>query len=255
MRGYYTFVKKELLEQLRTFKWLIVLAVFFAFGMMSPLAAKFMPEMLKTMDLEGMTIVLPEPVMTDSYGQFFKNMTQMGIVVLLLVFGGTLSGELTKGTLVNILAKGLPRHTIILSKYSASVVLWTLGYALSFITTYGYTVYLFEEGVTQNLMFSLFCLWLFGCFLLALILLSSTIADGGFGGLILSAVGLALMLLLNIFPWAHKYNPITLASDNMDLILGNQTVSGLSLTVWITIILTVISLLGAVLLFQRKRIS
>lgn len=254
MRGYIAFIKKELMEQWRTFKWLIVLAVFFLFGMMSPLTAKLMPEILKNLDMGGVTIVLPEPVMTDAYSQFFKNMTQMGIVVLLLVFGGSLSGELTRGTLVNILAKGLPRHTVILSKYLASLILWTLGYALSVLTAYGYTAYLFKEGEAQNLLFSVFCLWLFGCFLLALILLSATIAAGGFGGLILSALGLALMLLLNIFPMVQKYNPITLASDNMDLILGNQTISGLMVTIWITLVLTGSSLLGAILIFRKRKI-
>lgn len=44
MRGYLAFVKKELLEQVRTYKLLILLLVFFIFGMLSPLMAKLMPK-------------------------------------------------------------------------------------------------------------------------------------------------------------------------------------------------------------------
>ena len=254
MKGYLAFTKKEFTEQLRTFKWLIVFSVFFVFGMMSPLLAKLMPEIFAGMKMQGMEFIIPEPTVMDAYGQFFKNISQMGIFVILLVFGGMISNELTKGTLINVLAKGLPRHTVILSKYTAAVVLWTAGYLLAVATTYGYTTYLFDNLVVENLAFSLFCLWLFVCFLLSLIILSSTIATGNFGGLILSGAALLLMLMLNIFPKAEKFNPITLASKNMALLLGEQQVSDLMVTVWVTCVLTIGCLVISIVLFNKKKL-
>lgn len=254
MKGYLAFTKKEFTEQFRTFKWLIVFSVFFIFGMMSPLLAKLIPEIFEGMKMNGMEFVIPEPTVMDAYGQFFKNFTQMGIFVILLVFGGTISNELTKGTLINVLAKGLPRHTIILSKYTAAVTLWTAGYLLAVATTYGYTIYLFEKVAVKNLAFSLFCLWLFGCFILSLIMLSSTIAAGNFGGLILSGVALFVMLMLNIFPKAEKFNPITLASKNMALLAGEQQVSSLMITVWVTCVLTIVCLIISMVLFSKKKL-
>jgi ABC-2 type transport system permease protein len=255
MRGFYAFTKKEIIEQLRTYKLLIILSVFFLFGMMSPLTAKLMPEIFSGMDMEGIQITITEPTVFDAYGQFFKNFTQMGILVVLLVFGGILAGELVRGTLVNILAKGLPRHTVILSKYTASVLLWTVGYAVAGLTNYGYTVYLFGDVSVKNLMFSMFCLWLFGCFILALIMLSSTVASGSFGGLILSAVGLVIMLMVaGIFPNTAKYNPITLASKNVALLTGAQEASELVITVVITCLLTAICIGLSITFFRRKRL-
>lgn len=254
MRGFAAFTKKEFLEQLRTFKGFILLAVFFLFGMMSPLTAKLMPEIFKNMDIEGMTIAIPEPTVIDAYSQFFKNMSQMGVLVLLLVFGGMLSNELMRGTLVNMLAKGLRRYTVILSKFTAATALWSVGYLLAIVTTYGYTVYLFPGAGVPNLAFSLFCLWIFGCFLLSLILLSSTLAEGNFGGLILSGAALVLMLMLNILPKAEEYNPITLASKNVALLSGEQEVSGLLPAVGITVLMTVVCLVIAMLLFRKKRL-
>lgn len=254
MRGFYAFTKKEFLEQLRTFKWLIMFAVFFLFGMMSPLLAKLMPVIFAGMKIEGMEIVIPEPTVLDAYIQFFKNLTQMGILALLLVFGGTLSNELMRGTLINILAKGLPRHTVILAKYFASVALWTTGYLLSVVTAYGYTLYLFEDAVAKNLSFSFFCLWLFGCFVLALIFLSSTLASGSFGGLILSGVAIVVMLMINIFPKAVRFNPITLASKNVALLTGAQEVSDLMLAVGVTVILIIVSMVVSIVLFKKKRL-
>lgn len=255
MRGFYAFTKKELVEQLRTYKVLIILSVFFLFGMMSPLTAKLLPEIFAGMNMNGIQISITETTVFDAYGQFFKNFTQMGILVVLLVFGGILTNELVKGTLINILAKGLPRHTVILSKYTASVLLWTVGFVVAALTNYGYTEYLFEDTAVKNLLFSLFCLWLFGCFILALIMLSGTIAAGNFGGLILSAVALVAMLMVgSIFPDTEQYNPITLASKNVALLSGAQEVKDLLITVVITCILTVVCIVLSVLIFRKKRL-
>ena len=79
MNGYLAFMKKEWMEQIRTFKLFILFVVFFIFGMLSPLTAKLMPELLSQIPIEGMTIILPEPSAIDSYTQFFKNCSQMGL--------------------------------------------------------------------------------------------------------------------------------------------------------------------------------
>lgn len=254
MRGFLAFTKKEFREQARTYKWLIVLSVFFLFGLMSPLLAKMTPVLISSMDMGGVTLTLPKPTAMDAYAQYFKNMTQMGIVVLLLIFGGTLSNELVKGTLVNILAKGLSRAAVLLSKYTAAVILWSAGFLLSAVTNYGYTAYLFGEPQVPELIFSMFCLWLFGCFIIALILLSSTLAAGSFGGLILSAVTLFILLLVNILPKAEKFNPVTLASKNTALLNGTVKGDSLYLTIGITIALTVLCLVISILMFRKKKI-
>lgn len=254
MRAFLIFTKKELVEQLRTYKSLILLSVFFLFGMLSPLLAKLLPELLSGMELQGMKIEIPEPTVLDAYGQFFKNLTQMGLLATLLVFGGILSNEMTKGTLINILAKGLPRHTVLLSKFTAAILLWSVSYGLAVGVNYGYTEYLFENTAVHNLVFSLFCLWLFGCFIIAVILLSSTVLSGNFGGLILSVGAIVIMLILNIFPELEKYNPITLASKNVALLSGTAASADLTWNVLITCLLTLGSILLSAILFHRRRL-
>lgn len=254
MRSLIAFTKKELIEQVRTFKILIMLSVFFLFGMMSPLLAKAMPDILSGVTGEGITIIVPDPTKLDAYAQFFKNATQMGIIVLLLVFGGVLSNELSKGTLINILSKGLPRHTVILSKYLAALILWTASYVISVFTCYGYTLYMFESAAVDNLWFALFCFWVFGAFVIALIFLSSTIAGGNFGGLVLTAIILGGLLIGNIFPQIAEYNPVSLMLNNMELLIGTKKVSDLMAVVWITIALSFGSLLLSIIMFRKKKL-
>jgi ABC-type transport system involved in multi-copper enzyme maturation permease subunit len=68
-------------------------------------------------------------------------MSQIGLVVLLLTFSGMLPCKYAKGMLTNLLAKGLSRKTVALSKFKAAAALWTACYPLAFIVALGYTIY------------------------------------------------------------------------------------------------------------------
>jgi len=220
MNGFIAFLTKETLEMIRNFKIWILLGVFLLFGMMSPLLAKIFPEILSGMEMEGMVIALPEATYLDAYAQLFKNISQLGYVILLLIFGGILQTEVTKGTLTMILAKGLPRRVVLLSKYTMAIILWTVSLFLGSLTALGYTAYLFDDMKMGGFFFALFSLWLFGCFMIALLLFSSTIARGGYGGLIITVSILFLLLIANMIPKVNDFNPITLAQDSLNLVKG-----------------------------------
>jgi ABC-2 type transport system permease protein len=254
MNGYIAFVKKELTEQRRTYKLLIMLAAFILFGMMSSLLAKLMPDIFASMDMEGMSITIPTPTWLDAYAQFFKNVTQMGIVVVLLVFSGGMSQELSKGTLTGVLAKGLPRASVVLSKFTASLMLWTVSLALSAAFNYGYTLYLFGSHSTTHLLFSLLCLWLFGALMLSVMLLTGTLFKGGYGGLLATAAVLGGLLLLTILPGSAGWNPVTLASVNTGLLDGSVTIATIIGALWITLGATAMCLAAAVLIFRKKQL-
>lgn len=254
MINYIAFTKKELLESVRTYKLLIMLIVFFIFGIMSPLAAKMMPEILGAVMPEGLTVTLSEPAAIDSWTQFFKNVSQMGLVVTVIIFSGILGAELSKGTLINMLTKGLSRSTIILSKYTAMTMIWTVSYAAAFIVTWGYTVYLFPDGRISNLLFSVFCLWLFGMFLLAILLFASTLIKSNYGALLISGAVIVVLMLCNIVPNLQKYNPLLLASDNVSLLAKMVEVSSLSYAVAISILCSVILVIASILVFRKRQL-
>ena len=254
MKGYLAFTKKEFVEQIRTYRLLILLSVFFIFGLMSPLLAKLLPKILSGMDLQGMVITIPEATALDAYAQFFKNIRQMGIIVILLVFGGVISNELTKGTLINILAKGLGRHTVILAKYTSILVLWTLSLVLASLVNQGYTMFMFDISDISNLVFSMFCLWMFGAFLLSLIILSSVLTGGNFGGLILTTLVLGVLLILDLFPKLEKVNPIYLSSHNLEFLTEALKPTDALIPILVTTVLLILNILGSIAIFNNKKL-
>lgn len=254
MKGYSAFVRKEFLEQRRSFKLLVMLAVFTLFGMMSPLLAKLMPEIFSSMSTEGITINIPEPTYMDAYSQFFKNITQMGVIVLLLVFSGSMSHELSKGTLTGVLAKGLSRTSVVLSKYTASLTLWTLSLALSAALNYGYTLYLFGSHTAANLILSLLCLWVLGAFLLSVGILTGTLFRGGYSGLLATAAVLAVLLTLSIFPGSTNWNPVAMGGVNAGLIDGSVSPESVMPAFWITLGASALCVALSALVFRRKQL-
>lgn len=254
MSHYYAFLKKELLESLRTFKLWIMLLIFALFGVMNPLVAKLTPTLVESFLPLGDQVTIPDPTAFDSWGQFFKNINQMGTIITLLIFSGVLISELAKGTLINVLTKGLSRKAVILAKFTAVALIWTMSLSLSFLITWAYNSYLFPTDAVNHLFFSVLCIWLFALLLISILLFASTLTNTIYGSLIIVGGAFILGLLLNILPKLEKFNPLSLATKNMDLLIGTIEPSDLLIAIGISLLLLVIFNLLAILIFNKKQI-
>jgi len=254
MRAYLSFTKKEFLGNLRTYKLLIMFLVFLLFGMLGPITAKLMPKLLESLITDGITITFPEPSAFDSWAQFFKNVSQMGLFVVVILFSGMMANEYAQGTLINMLTKGLKRSTVILSKFTAASIIWTGSYIVCYLMSYFYTEYFWPNDKVLNLFSSVFYLWVFGILLLAVIMLGSVIFKNSYGCLLFTGGFIVLLYLINIVPKIQKYNPVALISSNIDLLKGQSLPLDLlpSLLVSLTIILFFIA--SAISVFNKKEL-
>ena len=75
MSGYSAFTRKEFTENIRNYRLLIMLALFFFFGVSSPLLAKFTPQIVEAF-MVNMEISFEEPTALDAWMQFYKNISQ-----------------------------------------------------------------------------------------------------------------------------------------------------------------------------------
>jgi ABC-2 type transport system permease protein len=178
----------------------------------------------------------------------------MGLIVLAIVFSGLLSGEVSKGTLIIMLTKGLPRWVVILAKFTGTSLVWTASYVLSAAVAWAYTVMLFPALGALNLLFSLFCLWLFGIFLLSALIFSASLVTNHFGGLLVTVGITVLLMALNMVPGVKEYNPVSLASSSLSLLTGNMSVSWLYHSAAVSILLSLALIAASVLIFNKKQL-
>ncbi len=254
MKSYFAFTKKEFMENMRTYKLFVMGIVFLLFGIMNPVTAKITPDLLKSLLPEGMNINIGEPTALDSWAQFFKNVPQMGLIVLVIVFSGIMANEISRGTLINMLTKGLSRSVVIFSKFTMSAVIWTLSYALCFAVTYFYTAYFWSVDNVSNIFFAVFCLWLYGILLLAIVIFGGVLFKSNYASLLFTAGIVVVMMLINIAPVIKKYNPITLSSDNLALLTGNMVPADFTVGIIITCASIVALLVSAIFIFNKKQL-
>ena len=159
-----TVLRKEWLELWRTYRLLVVGAVLILFGLLSPLLARYTPEIIKTMPGgEAIAQVMPAPTIGDAVDQYVKNISQFGVLLALLLTMGTVVQEKTRGTAALMLVKPLPRLTFLLAKFVALALAFALTIALAAAACYYYTWLLFgvlgwRQWVALNILLLLFVL-------------------------------------------------------------------------------------------------
>ncbi len=249
-----TAVGKELQEQWRTRRAVVMVAVFVLFGLASPLIAKFTPEILKSVPgAEQFAGLIPEPTAADAVGQYIKNLTQFGFVLVILLGMGAVAGEKERGTAAIILSKPLPRWAFLLSKFVAQAVVYLVALLLGTLAAYYYTLVLFEPLAFGPFLFGGLLLWLWALVFAAATLLGSTIGKSTGGAAGVALLGAVLLLILGGFPQVSSFFPSALVGWAAQLGLpGEVPFNGAALSANGVLILAF--LITAVALFERQEI-
>ncbi len=253
MNGYRAFVKKEWMENTRNYRLLIMLALFLVFGLLSPFTAKFMPELLAAL-ASDMQITLAEPAAVDSWAQFYKNVSSLGLSLVIILFSTCLSGEYVKGTLTIMLTKGLSRPAIVLSKFSVMVAIMSISYWLCFGVTYGYTAYFWRGEALPHTVFAAFALWLAGVMYLSILMLGCVLFRQAFTAILFFLGINTAISLVGMIKQIKVCSPLILTSKNVDLLSGTVTGGEFVVPIVITLIIIVGALAAAVVLFNKKQL-
>lgn len=200
---------KELLELVRSMKLIWVPLVFVALGIMQPVSLYYMPIILeKAGNLpEGAIIEIPPPeaaqVMADTLSQFGV----LGLLVLVLVFMGIVSGERGSGTASLILVKPVSVASFLGAKWSSMLLLAWLSLLSGYAAAWYYTTLLigpfsFEAFVRSAAVYGLWMAFGMSATLLFSTLLRSA-AAAAFSTLgLLAALTLAAGLLPRYAGWS-----------------------------------------------------
>ena len=256
MRSLFAFIKKELTEQLRSGRLIILGLLFVLFGIMNPAIAKLTPWLLETMAdslaESGMIVTDVKVSAMDSWVQFYKNIP-MGLIAFVLLESSIFTKEYTTGTLVLSLTKGLERYKVVISKTAVLTVLWSICYWMCFGITYGYNAYFWDNSVAQNLIFSASCWWLFSVMVVALMVLFSVVAKSNTGVLLGTGGVVLVSYLIGLLPKCSKYLP-TYLTDGNSLIYGLVEAKTYMTSLVITVVASVVCFAISIPIFNKKQL-
>ena len=252
--NFMTVFRKEMQEQWRTYRFLIIAAVFAAFGLASPLLARFTPEMLKAIPgvPAGLLAAIPAPTITDAIAQYVKNMSQFGILLALLMTMGVVVQEKERGTAAFFLTRPVSRETFVLAKFAALTVVFIASLTLAAIGCWYYTLVLFEPLAwgpflaLNGLMLVVFLVYM------ALALLASTLARTNGVAVGLAFTALILLAGIGALPSIGEYFPGRLFSWGATLLMGGNATAWPAFGISLGLIAT--ALLVACLIFRRQEV-
>lgn len=256
MKGFYAFAKKEFLQIFRSGKLVLLALAAALFGIMNPALAKLTPWMLEnlsgSMEESGLTVTTLEVSVFSSWTQFYKNAPMM-LVIFLLMFAGTVTTELQKKTLVNMVTKGLARWKILGAKGMLAVISWSGCYWLMFGVTWGYNRYFWGDEPVQHPVLAAGGLYLLGLWLLVLTVFGSVFVKSGTAAMAVGGGGFLLSYLLGLLPALREFVP-TYLTNTAGLLNGANTPRDFCPAVWITLALTALAAAAGVIGFNRKEL-
>ncbi len=247
-------LRKELMEQWRARRMLIVAAVLALFGLASPLLAKLTPEMLKAIPglPPGVAEAIPTPTVSDAVAQYIKNMSQFGILLALLMTMGSVAQEKERGTTAIILTHPVNRSVFLMAKFTAMGITFFASLAIAALGCWYYTLLLFE-GLPVGPYLALNALMLLVYLVyIAVTLLCSTIArsQGAAAGLAFAA--LVLIAGVGSLPRIDGFFPNRLFAWGQTLLLGRPSPAWPAL--WISLGIIAAALEAAWLIFRRQEL-
>lgn len=255
MKSLLAFMKKEYLEAARTGKIVMLILLFVLFGIMNPAIAKLTPwimEILSDTMAEGGLIVIDIQVdAMTSWTQFFKNIP-MVLIAFVLIFSDIFTKEYKSGTLLLVLTKGLSRYKVVLAKTVLLLLLWTVGYGICFAITYGYNAYFWDNSIMNNLFFSVTIWWLFGVWVICLIVLFSSLLQNNTGVILCVGGTVLLAYLLSIIPKVKAYSPTVLMNTN-SLLMGVEEIDAYIKAIVITVSLCIICVAVSIPIVNKKQ--
>ena len=220
MKGFAPLFKKEIKEQLKLYRLVIVCAIFLFFALSSPLTLKYLPDILKMAGEQNMIIQLPTPTAAMSLAEYAGNIGQIGALIAVLMAMGCIANELKSGTAVMTLSKPVSRSAFVVSKLLAVSITFLVSMTIASLVCLAYTVWLIQGAaiwpyVALNLLTGLFLVFCLAVTMLFSSLYKSSLAAGGL------AIGVIIVQgIISTIPVIGKYMPGVLLSWGINLLSG-----------------------------------
>ncbi len=256
MSGFWILLRKEIMESWRTRRLPVVAVLFLAVGIMSPLTARYLNEILTMALGDQLPMVLPDPTATMALEQLQKNLGQFGALAAIALAMGSVSGELDRGTAAMVLAQPVGRPAFLVAKLVAIAFVLGLSTLLACVVAWAYTAILFEPLPVGGWLAMAALSWLglvvwASLTFLASTATGSTMAAAGIGFVALIGVG-----LLAIAPTLDRLLPTGLTVPAIGLAAGSTSVDvgRLATAIAGSLVLVAVSVSGAVAVFRRREL-
>lgn len=255
MKGFAVFARKEALEIVRTWRiWVLpCMALFFALS--GPLMAKWTPQIVSAVGGPAVSKIfqlIPTPTYLDAYGQWTKNLTQIVLIAIIIIYGSLVSGEKKSGTAILVVTKPVSRVGFVLAKALVHGAFLTVTVVIGTALTWAVTKVAFVDAPPAALWNGTLAWLVLALFFLALMALLSVLFDSQAAA---AGIGIGVFAALSIsalWPPMALFSPAALISAPMIITSGKDY--PVALPIMVTAAATVVLVYAAAEAFRLKEI-
>jgi ABC-2 type transport system permease protein len=186
----------EWLRATRSYRGLVLGAVYVFFGLVGPLTAKFMPQLVKYASAQ-MTIIAPAPKPEHGIVNFVSQAGQTGLIVTVIVVAGALCFDARRGLAIFYRTRASGPFALIWPRFAAGAALAVAAYTLGTAAAWFETAVLLGGLPVVHMLEGLLLEAVFLVFAVAVVAAASAV-----GRSTLSTVGIAFGVLFLVLPIA-----------------------------------------------------
>lgn len=259
MNQWRTIFQKEVLEMWRSKKWIWVPIVFILIAVIDPITTYYMPQILdKAGNLPpGTVIKIPTPSAPEVLAKSLSQFNLLGVLVIVLITMGTVSGERKSGVAELILVKPVSYTSFISAKWASLLLLIWSSYFVSYLLSWYYVGQLFATVPFSDFIISFFIYGIWLTIVLTITLFfSSMLSSSGAAGALSLVVIIVLNSISGMLNQTLKWSPALLPSYTSEYIVsGGISNESLTATLMVTGIVIALLLVSSVLLFRKKEFA
>lgn len=252
-----TLFKKEVLESWRNKKWIWVPMVMVLIAIMDPISNHYLPQIIELAGglPEGAILEFPEISPSQAMLMSLSQINSLGILVIILMSMGAISGERNTGILELTMVKPVKYSSYVLSKWLSYLCIALFSVLLGFLFSWYYVLILFGD-ISFTLILGAFLsygLWI--SFVVTLSLFFSTLLNStGLAGFTSIATVILMTFASQIFGSRLSMSPNNISSYVSEMIMTGTTSNDLIGAIFATILSTVILLFITIKVFEKKEL-
>ncbi|UCZ52519.1 ABC transporter permease [Bacillus shivajii] len=258
MNQWMTLFKKEIKESVRNFKWVWIPLVFLLLGIMQPVTSYFLPDILENFGglPDGAVINIPLPtgpqVLAETLGQF----SQIGLLVLVLAFMGTVASERNNGSIIMVLVKPVSYVSYLTAKWAHMTLLALSSFIVGFGLSVYYTFLLIEPVAASDVIKGMLIYSLWILFIVTLVLcLSALLKSTAATAFISIGVTIVLNLLSSFVPDLMRWSPGMLMDHTQLMFHTGGVGEFFLLSILVTVLIIITMMTFTCYVFQRKEMA
>lgn len=258
MRQWIFLLQKEMLENIRNFKWIWMPLVFIILAVQQPVTMYYMPQIIEKFGglPEGTVLQFPTPSAEEVIAASLTQYNSLGILIIVLSTMGIIASERKSGVAAMILVKPVSYTSFVTSKWIGSMLLLWVSFFCGYLGAWYYTGILFEFVPFSIFIESLLLYGIWLSFVTTLTLFFNSFMKSS--GMI-AFITLTIIILLSVFSSTLSntlsWSPALLSNYVTQYLMMGVFPEEMTASLLLAIVSIIALLIASIFLFRKNELA